>query len=456
MTWLNTFIAIDLKSFYASVECRERGLDPLTTNLVVADSSRTDKTICLAVSPSLKEYGLKGRSRLFQVVQKIKEIEKATGNSIEYITAPPRMALYVKYSADIYQVYLKFFAPEDIHVYSIDEVFIDATQYLSLYKKTAKEICVDVLQEVLAVTGITATAGIAPNLYLCKIAMDIVAKHIPPNSSGAKIATLDEISYRKTLWNHRPLTDFWRIGAGTTRRLEKNGLFTMGDIARMSLKKPELLYKIFGIDAEILIDHAWGYEPCTISHIKSHKPMATCLTSGQVLHRPYPINQARLIAQEMAEQLALELTEKQLAAKSFSLVVGYDGISIEKGYIGALVQDSSGRIYPKPTHGTINLGEPTYSIRKISNNIVSLFDKITQPNLFVRRINLCASNIIPIKEIQPQLFEKGNQEKKDEQIQRTILNIHKRYGKNSLLKGHDLQEEATTMDRNTQIGGHKA
>ncbi|MBE6345408.1 MAG: DNA methylase [Spirochaetaceae bacterium] len=456
MSFSNTFIAIDLKSFYASVECRERGLDPLTTNLVVADSSRTEKTICLAISPNLKRYGIKSRSRLFQVIQKVKEIERTTGKVIEYITAPPRMALYVKYSADIYQVYLKFFAPEDIHVYSIDEVFIDVTQYLPLYKKSAQELCAEVLQEVLSTTGITATAGIAPNLYLCKIAMDIVAKHIPANSDGAKIATLDEISYRKTLWGHKPLTDFWQIGTGTCRRLEKNALFTMGDIARMSLKNPNYLYKLFGINAEILIDHAWGYEPCTIKHIKTYKPIKNSLGSGQVLQRPYPINQARLIVQEMAEHLSFELVEKQLATNSFTLVVCYDGISLEKGYEGPLAMDSYGRIYPKPTHGTINLGEPTYSISKISINIAKLFDKITHPDLFVRRINLCANNVIPIKKIQPSLFDQCTQEKKDEQIQKAILNIHKRYGKNSLLKGHDLQKEATTMERNMQIGGHKA
>ncbi|MBO5136994.1 MAG: DNA methylase [Spirochaetaceae bacterium] len=456
MCYQRTFIAVDLKSFYASVECIERGLNPLVANLVVADSSRTEKTICLALSPNLKKYGLRGRSRLFQVVQKAKEIERLTGKPLEYIVAPPRMALYIKYSADIYQVYLKYFAPEDIHVYSIDEVFIDATQYLILYKKSAEQLCKDVLRDILSATGITATAGIAPNLYLSKIAMDIMAKHIPADSDGARIAQLDEISYRKNLWNHRPLTDFWRVGSGIARRLEKNGMFTMGDVARRSLENQSQLYKLFGIDAEILIDHAWGYEPCTIAHIKAHKSHTSSLSSGQVLQHGYGAEKTKLVVQEMAESLSLEMTEKQLLASSFTLVISYDSSCVADDYKGPLEKDSYGRILPKAAHGTINLGEATCSTSKICKSVSSLFEKIFNPNLLAKKINICANNIIPKKCKQPLLFEMELQEQKEEYIQFAVLDIHKRYGKNALLKAHDLQEGGTTMERNLQIGGHRA
>lgn len=451
------YLAIDLKSFYASVECRERNLDPLTTRLVVADKSRTSKTICLAVTPALKAYGLSGRSRLFEVEQKAREIKRQTGKELDYIVAVPRMALYIKYSSEIYKIYLKYFSSEDIHVYSIDEVFIDITSYLPLYKCTAHELAQRVIKDILSQTGITATAGIAPNLYLCKIAMDIVAKHIPADEDGVRIAELDEMSYRKKLWAHKPLTDFWRIGRGTAERLAKYRIFTMGDIARQALEDEKFLYKLFGIDAEILIDHAFGYEPCTMKNIKSYKSDKKSLGSGQVLQSPYPFEKARIIVREMAENLSLALFDKKLAASSITLQVGYDREGIEKsGFNGQLVTDWYGRCLPKPAHGTFALGEHTNSNRKIIDGTVALFDLIVEKNLTVRRINLCANDVIPLSQKQPLLFEEETYKKKEDSLQTTRLSIISRFGKNALLKGMDLQEGATTIERNLQIGGHRA
>jgi len=454
-----TYIAIDLKSFYASVECVERGLNPLTTNLVVADASRTEKTICLAVTPSLKAYGLSGRSRLFEVVQKAKEVKARTGKELEYITAVPRMALYIQYSADIYEVYLKYFSAEDIHVYSIDEVFIDATSYLKFYNTNARSLCQKVIQDILAKTGITATAGIAPNLFLCKVAMDIVAKHIPADKNGVRIAEIDEMEYRKTLWNHKPLTDFWRIGPGISRRLENARMYTMGDIARASLSEEgsEKLYEIFGIDAEILIDHAWGYEPCTIKHIKGYHSEATSLGSGQVLHCPYDWEKGRLIVKEMTELLVLDMVDKGIVSDSFTLILGYDASGVDDSYKGPVDVDRYGRKIPKGTHGTANLGVQTNLISKVMSGVLETYDRIVDKKLLLRRINICAGNVIPESEVQPSLFDEPViEDEKEKSIQNAILGIQKKFGKNSLLKAHNLEEGATTIDRNNQIGGHHA
>ena len=458
-----TYIAIDLKSFYASVECRERNLDPLTTNLVVADKSRTSKTICLAVTPSLKAYGLSGRSRLFEVEAKAREIKRRTGKELEYITAVPRMALYIQYSTRIYNVYLKYFAPEDIHVYSIDEVFIDATSYLSFYKTPAHELAVRVIHDVLDETGITATAGIAPNLFLCKAAMDIVAKHIPADRDGVRIAELDVASYRKQLWNHVPLTDFWRIGKGTARRLEKYLLRTMGDIARLSLRNPKLLYDEFGIDAEILIDHAWGVEPVEMKHIKNYRSDSKSLGSGQVLHAPYTFEKSKIIVREMAELLALDLYKKNLVTGSVTLFVGYDVESLNQAdFDGEVVRDYYGREVPKPAHGSFSFGTETNSSKLIVEAFVSVFERTVNPKWLVRRINVIANNTIPLSERQPELFdsveenEGGLKKNKEDSLQQTRLNIISRFGKNAILKGTNLEEGATTMDRNNQIGGHRA
>lgn len=454
-----TFIAIDLKSFYASVECRERGLDPLTTKLVVADSSRTSKTICLAVTPALKIYGLSGRSRLFEVEAKAREIKRRTGKELEYIIAPPRMALYIQYSSRIYSIYLKYFSPEDIHVYSIDEVFIDATSYLSLYKIEARELAIKVIKKILSETGITATAGIAPNLYLCKIAMDIVAKHIPADDDGVRIAELDEISYRKMLWSHRPLTDFWRIGKGISRRLEKKYIFTMGDIARTSLKNPNILYDEFGIDAEILIDHAWGYENVTMKDIKSYKSSAKSVTSGQVLQRPYSFDEGKIIVREMAEQLALDLFEKHLITSSVTLQVGYDIEGIPDNFNGEFVKDFYGRIVPRPAHGSVFVGNDTNSSKTITEGFVSLYERVVNPELKVRRFNISANAVKNQNEREPTLFdsiEENPAGKKEDSLQEARLAIIKKFGKNAILKGTDLQESAMTIERNRQIGGHRA
>ena len=458
-----TYLAIDLKSFYASVECRERLLDPLTTKLVVADKSRTSKTICLAVTPALKAYGLSGRSRLFEVEAKAREIKRQTGKELDYIVAPPRMALYIQYSTRIYNVYLRYFAPEDIHVYSIDEVFIDATSYLPFYKMTAHELAVKVIHEVLKETGITATAGIAPNLFLCKAAMDIVAKHIPADKDGVRIAEIDVSSYRKELWNHQPITDFWRVGKATARRLEKHFIHTMGDIARMSLNNPEILFDEFGIDAEILIDHAWGIEPVGMKDIKSYKSEAKSLGSGQVLHEPYTFEKAKIIVREMAELLALDLFKKKMVSASVTLQVGYDVESLNlKNFDGEVVRDFYGRDIPKPAHASAWLGQETNSSKIIVEAFVGLFEKIVNPSWLVRRVNITANNTKLESEHQPGLFDDvdkkdgGFNQEKEDSLQKTRLEIMRKFGKNALLKGMNLQEGATTIDRNAQIGGHKA
>ena len=491
------YIAIDLKSFYASVECRERGLDPITTNLVVADNSRTEKTICLAVSPSLKSYGIPGRARLFEVVQKVKEVNierkrKApkrifTGTSyndielkrspelaLDYIVAPPQMALYMKYSTTIYNIYLKWFSSDDIYVYSIDEVFIDVTRYLKNYKMRAKELATKVIQHVYETTGITATAGIGTNLYLCKVAMDIVAKHVQPNEKGVRIACLDEKTYRKLLWNHRPITDFWRVGKGYAAKLEKHRIFTMGDVARASIQNEDLLYELFGINAELLIDHAWGWEPVTLEKIKSYKPTTNSISSGQVLHCPYNYEKTKLIVKEMTELLTLELVEKNLVTSQIVLTIGYDIDNLTDQYIsntykGEITVDRYGRKVPKHAHGTINIDHKTSSTKIIMEATMELYDRIIDNRLLVRRINITANNVVnefiaeSTKEYeQIDLFtdykqkEKKYKEEQDEkQLQKAMLNIKKKYGKNAIIKGMNLQEGATTIERNGQIGGHK-
>ena len=465
-----TYLAIDLKSFYASVECRERGLDPLKAKLVVADASRTSKTICLAVTPALKAYGLSGRSRLFEVEAKAREVKRRTGKDLEYITAVPRMALYIKYSAKIYSVYLKYFAPEDIHVYSIDEVFIDATAYLSFYKMTARELAEKVIGDILLETGITATAGIAPNLYLCKIAMDIWAKHIPADAKGVRIAELDEMTYRRELWNHKPITDFWRIGKGTARRLEKLLIFSMGDLARASLERSSGLYKEFGIDAEILIDHAWGYENVCMKNIKDYHSESKSLGNGQVLHSAYNFEKARIIVREMAETLALNLFKKKFVASSITLHIGYDASTFESAaanssasgsnfFDGEIVKDYYGRFVPKPAHGTAGFSTSTgdtNSSSEIIDAAVNLFEKIAERNWLVRRINITANNTKLLRERQPGLFDSEDDSKKEDSLQKAKLAIIKKFGKNAILKGTDFEEGATMKERNEQIGGHKA
>lgn len=440
-TMEHVYFAIDLKSFYASVECVERGLDPLTTNLVVADVSRTEKTICLAVTPPLKAYGLSGRSRLFEVVQKAREVAALTGKKLEYITAVPRMALYMEYSARIYGIYLRYFSRYDIHVYSIDEVFIDATPYLALYKTDAQTLLRTVIKSILAETGITATAGIAPNLFLCKVAMDIVAKHSAPDKDGVRVAELTVASYRRRLWEHRPITDFWRIGWGTAERLARHGMHTMGDIALKSMQNEALLYKLFGIDAEILIDHAWGLESCTIAHIKNYRSSARSLCSGQVLHHPYPWDKARLVVREMAEALAQDLVEKNLASEQFSLYIAYD--------------KSSTPVH-RSDHGLVHLGSHTASLHRITQGILNIFDQIADPALLVRRINISADTVIDQNEEQPDLFTDVAAQRRERSLQNTMLSIQSRFGKNAILKVSDYTEGATARERNEQIGGHRA
>ncbi len=503
-----TYITIDLKSFYASVECMERGLDPLTTNLVVADASRTEKTICLAVSPSLKAYGISGRARLFEVVQKVKELNverlcKAPGQafsgtsfndielktspsiSLDYIVAPPRMAYYIEYSTRVYDIYLKYIAPEDIHVYSIDEVFLDATDYLNTYNLSARELATKMILDVLKTTGITATAGIGSNLYLSKIAMDIQAKHIPDDNNGMRIAELDEMTYRHSLWSHRPLTDFWRIGKGYAKKLEEQGLVTMGDIARCSLGKPtdyyneDLLYKLFGINAELLIDHAWGWEPCTIADIKAYKPSINSIGSGQVLQSAYSFNKAKLIVREMTDLLVLDLVDKRLVTDQLVLMIGYDienltKPEIKKLYHGEITTDHYGRAVPKSAHGSINLGRQTSSTKLILDAVTELFERIVDKNLLIRRVNITANHVIDETTVQKtDIFEqldlftdyaavqvkKEDEEaelKREKKMQQAILEIKKKHGKNAILKGMNLEKGATTVDRNRQIGGHKA
>ena len=502
------YIAIDLKSFYASVECRERRLDPLTTNLVVADESRTEKTICLSVSPAMKAYGVPGRPRLFEVVQKVREanarrrtaapgraltgsswdsneLNRFPERSISYITAPPRMALYMEYSTRIYNIYLKYIAPEDIHVYSIDEVFMDVTAYLGTYRLTARELAAKMMQDVLQATGITATAGIGSNLYLCKVAMDIVAKHIEPDQNGARIAELDEMTYRRLLWNHRPLTDFWRVGKGYARKLEEHGIFTMGDVARCSVGKPnayhneELLYRLFGVNAELLIDHAWGWEPCSMADIKAYKPAANSIGSGQVLQCPYESGKAKLIVREMTDLLVLNLVDKGLVTDQLVLTVGYDienltDPEIRKRYQGEIVTDRYGRKIPKHAHGTANLDRKTSSTMLILDAVMDLYDRIIDHNLLVRRIYVTACHVTEESAAskQPafeqldlftdyQALEQKKQEEeaklnREKQLQQAMLGIQKKYGKNAVLKGMNLEEGATARERNRQIGGHKA
>lgn len=502
------YIAIDLKSFFASVECIERGLDPLTTNLVVADAGRTEKTICLAVTPSLKKYGIPGRPRLFEVVQKVKEVNihrkaKApggvfTGSSFDaveleassrlelsYIVATPRMAHYMEYSTRIYDIYLRYIAPEDIHVYSIDEVFMDVTAYLEAYQMTARELAWTIIRDVLRETGITATAGIGTNLYLAKVAMDIVAKKIPPDKDGVRIAELDEISYRKSLWNHAPLTDFWRVGKGYAKKLTQNGLHTMGDIARCSLGgagdyyNEALLYQLFGINAELLIDHAWGWEPTTIEQIKAYTPRRNSLGSGQVLQCAYTAEKAKLIVKEMTDLLVLDLVDKHLVTDQMVLTIGYDIESlsnpeIRKKYHGEVTTDYYGRQVPKHAHGTATLPFFTSSTKLIMEAVSDLYDRIIHTDLLVRRITVCAGKVVPETQAQAKenfeqldlftdyeaLEQKRREERqeleKEKRIQHAILDIQKKYGKNALLKGMNLEEGAMTKERNRQIGGHKA
>ncbi|HIZ07182.1 MAG TPA: DNA methylase [Candidatus Eubacterium avistercoris] len=503
-----SYIAIDLKSFYASVECAKRGLDPLDTNLVVADSSRTQKTICLAVSPSLKALGIPGRPRLFEVEQKVKEInagrrEKISGRDfkdsscfqgalkkdpflkLDFITAVPRMALYLDYSTRIYKIYLKYLAPEDIHVYSIDEVFMDVTGYLNTYQMSAKELAGVIIRDVYDATGITAAAGIGTNLYLCKIAMDIMAKHAPRNADGVRIASLDEMSYRRQLWDHRPITDFWRVGKGYAAKLAANGMYTMGDIARCSLGgsgdlyNENLLYRLFGVNAELLIDHAWGWEPCTMEAIKNYRPQNSSICSGQVLHCPYTADKARLVVKEMTDLMGLELTGKGLVTDQIILTVGYDRQNLtdpdrRNRYRGEIKSDRYGRKVPVHAHGTANLKQGTASCRLLIRAALDLYDRIIDRDLLVRRITITVGRLKSEADLrftaiytQMDLFtdwkhwekeqaKETEELEKEKHLQQAVLNIKKRFGKNALLKGMSLEEGATAMERNRQIGGHKA
>ncbi|MCR5742344.1 MAG: DNA methylase [Lachnospiraceae bacterium] len=453
-----TYVAIDLKSFYASVECVERGLDPLKAKLVVADVSRTEKTICLAVSPALKAYGVPGRPRLFEVEQILSDVKKRTGEVVEYIAAPPQMAKYMQVSSDIFSIYMKYVSPDDIHVYSVDECFMDVTDYLPLYKMTAHELTMTMIRDVLSQTGITATAGIGTNLYLCKIAMDIVAKHSAPDKDGVRIAELDEVSYRRLLWDHIPMTDFWRMGGGTVRKLENCGINTMGELARFSLYNEDLLFKMFGVDAEILIDHAWGYEPCTMQDIKNYKTSTKSLTQGQVLQSPYTFDKARIVVREMVELLVLDMVDKGFQTDSVTLHVGFDHESIPKGgkYLGPVEVDHYGRLLPKSAHGTANMGGYTSSTMKITDGVMKLFDQIIDRNLLVRRINVSANSLRSDAFEQYDLFTDPVALEKERSMQKAMLSIKKKFGKNAILKGTDLEEGATMMERNAQIGGHKA
>lgn len=504
----HVYIAIDLKSFYASVECVERGLDPMATNLVVADISRTEKTVCLAVSPPLKAYGIAGRARLFEVIQRVKEVnakrqQLAPGRSfsgssyddrelksspekaLDYIVAPPRMAYYIEYSTRIYEIYLRYVAPEDCHVYSIDEIMMDVTHYLKTYGVSARELAGNIIQDIYRTTGITATAGIGSNLYLCKVAMDIVAKHIPPDQNGARIAELNEKSYRRILWSHQPITDFWRVGRGYAKKLAQHGMFTMGDVARCSVGKPgeyyneDLLYHLFGVNAELLIDHAWGWEPCTMADIKAYKPESNSICSGQVLHSPYTAEQAKLVVREMAEQLALDLVDRHLTTDQITLTVGYDrknidSLSAGEIHVDEVVTDRYGRKIPKHAHGTVNLERQTSSTKIIVSAVLNLYRELVNTKLFVRRITLGANRVSDedsVKEqpsfeqldlftdyaaLKKELEERETEQQKERQLQQAVLDIKKRYGKNAVLKGSSLMDGATAMDRNNQIGGHKA
>ena len=449
-----TYIAIDLKSFYASVECVERGLDPLPTRLVVADASRTDKTICLAVSPALKAYGIPGRPRLFEVKQQIARLKRENPRlELDFITAPPQMAKYLEVSGKVYGVYLRHIAPEDIHVYSIDEVFIDATEYLRMYSMDAHTLAMHLIREVLRETGVTATAGIGPNMYLAKVAMDIEAKHRKADKDGVRIAELTEMGYREKYWTHRPLTDFWRIGHGTEARLASAGMYTLGDVARMSLRNEDVLYRLFGINAELLIDHAWGWEPCTMADIKRYKPSASSLSSGQVLMEPYPFEKARLIVREMTDLLSMDLVEKRLVTTQLVLHIGYEA---GKGN-GPMVQDWYGRPTPKPAHGSVNLPFPTSATSILLKSVMQLFDRIVDRNLFVRRVYVVASQVKDEDKAegrQLSLFEENTDTFRERKQQEAILEIRRKFGKNAILKGMNFEEGATTRERNRQIGGH--
>ena len=503
-----SYIAIDLKSFYASVECVERKLDPLNTNLVVADESRTEKTICLAVTPSLKSYGISGRARLFEVIQGVNtvnnqrrynyrsqirnykaelqgssyidsELKSKPELSLEYIIAPPRMALYMEYSTRIYNIYLKYIAPEDIHVYSIDEVFIDVTDYLQTYKMTPHELAMKMIQDVLHETGITATAGIGTNLYLCKVAMDIVAKHIPADKDGVRIAELDEISYRKLLWSHIPLTDFWRIGQGTAKKLESIYIRTMGELAEYSLRNEDKLFKMFGVNAELIIDHAWGYEPCTMKEIKEYRPTTNSLSQGQVLHCPYDYEKAKIIVKEMADSLSFDLVEKGLVTNQIVLTIGFDRESLERydirsTYTGEVVSDHYGRSVPKHAHGTANLTKYSSSSRAITKAVLTIMERVVDKNLLIRRINITANRVIrecdavyenvceqldlfsDVSEQEKQHEQEERSEKRERNMQQAILKMKKKYGKNAVMRGMNYQEGATAIERNGQVGGHKA
>lgn len=486
------YVCIDLKSFYASVECVERGLDPITTNLVVADSSRTNKTICLAVSPSLKQYGIPGRARLFEVVQKVREInyerrkktyrfvgksfsdlelKKNKNLELDYIVATPRMRLYIKYSTMIYNIYLKYLSESDIYVYSIDEVFCDITNYLKYYNMTPHELVTKILLDVLKTTGITATAGVGTNLYLAKVSMDIVAKHVDVDSNGVRIAYLDEKRYRKLLWNHRPITDFWRVGSGYSKKLADHNMYTMGDVCRCSINNVNLLYKLFGVNAEFLIDHAWGYEPCTIDEIKKYKPQSNSLTSGQVLHCAYDFDKARLVVREMVDLLSLEMVSKNVVSDIFVLTIGYDINS--PLYDGEYSIDRYGRSVPKSAHGTIRMSYKNSSSKIMVDKAMELYDRIVNRNLLIKRINICVNNVVSYDSVKTRerheqidifsdfdMLEVKNKidrvdEENENKIQHAILDIKKKYGKNSILKGMNLSDGATTISRNKQIGGHR-
>lgn len=496
------YIAFDLKSFYASVECRERGLDPMDTNLVVADESRTDKTICLAVTPPLKSCGISGRGRLFEVKQRVIEVNserryralqhKLSGSSylfselqanpslaIDFIIAPPRMACYMEYSTRIYTIYMKYAAPEDIVVYSIDEVFIDVTDYLDAFQLSPHMLAMKIIQDILSETGITATAGIGTNLFLCKVAMDIVAKHIPPDKNGVRIAELNEMSYRQMLWSHQPLTDFWRVGHGYARKLKEHGMFTMGDVALCSVAHEELLYTLFGKNAELLIDHAWGWEPCTIKDIKAYRPTSQSLGSSQVLPCPYSAEKARLVLREMVDQLVLDLADKKLITDQLVLTVGYDieNLAVPQrcsNYQGPVVLDSYGRQIPRHAHGTASLSCHTASSKELIRAASDLFDRIVNPILLIRRLSITANHTVPERSVStPILYEQMNlftdyaalekrrkkkqaELERDKKLQQAILTIKKKYGRNAILRGMSLEEGATARERNKQIGGHKA
>lgn len=451
-------ICIDLKSFYASVECMERGIDPLTAYLVVADESRTDKTICLAVSPALKAYGIPGRPRLFEVKQKLRELA-SYGINIDLVIAPPQMAKYIEVSSQIYSIYLKYIAKEDIHVYSIDEVFIDIGSYLSVYNKSAKELATMMIHDVLQTTGITATAGIGTNLYLAKIAMDIVAKHTRPNQFGVRMATLDEDSYKRLLWSHTPLTDFWRVGKGIAKKLAKYGMYTMGDVARQSLDDEELLFHLFGVDAEILIDHAWGIEPCTMYDIKHYEPDHNSFGSGQVLSMPYSFKKGRLIVREMMEELILDLTKKKMMTDAIVLHIAYDREMVDNGfYQGETKLDYYGRVVPKDAHGTENLRTFTNNRRRLLNAALRLYDRIVNQRLTIRKVTITFAHVQKAKGLYTQLdiFNDIEEEENEDQLENVLLNIKEKYGSDAAFKATDLEEGATTLARHHQIGGHKA